>query len=638
MDRKLKKLVKRNAGELHNSPMDFASVYRITFENNDLILSESFDGYRIRRRSYAQVRQRIEQVSRALYARIGATHGYVGLEMENCEEWVVAFWAILRSGNKPYLINCRHPESLSNNLLKSLNIKNIVALKESRLNAETLLFEELTDGEAFPAVFEDEFALPTSGTSLKETICFYRGKQISMGILNACTILKNSPRMAALYHGSLKQLAFLPFYHVFGLMAVMFWFSFFGRTLVFLQDYAPDTILKTCRRHEVTHVFAVPMLWHTVEKQVWRNAREQGKEEKLRRGLRLCTKLQNVFPNLGTFFAKRIMKDVTSRLFGDSIQFCISGGSYLRSSALELINGLGYPLHNGYGMSELGITSVELRSRPRERNRNSIGRPFDSVEYRIAQDGTLHVRGNSICPRVMVNGKMMEVGPWVETGDIVTCENGDYYIRGRIGDMVLGENGENINPDVIEAHFHPEEAVNLCVLGLGEGENQELSMILQISPYLSRQKIQKLTEQLYAVNESLPDTSRVRKFYFTHDAIMAPTAIKVSRKALYRNLESGAVKLTTATEMKTMHSADEALDCNPQLYAKVREVIARELDKDEADIGPDEHIIFDLGGTSLQYFAILSELSQEFGVSAPSDQEEYRYTLREFCQYIERHM
>ena len=119
---------------------------------------------------------------------------------------------------------------------------------------------------------------------------------------------------------------------------------------------------------------------------------------------------------------------------------------------------------------------------------------------------------------------------------------------------------------------------------------------------------------------------------------MAPTAIKVSRKSLYRALDSGKVKLTTAAEMKAMHSTDETLDCNPQLYAKVRETIARELDRDEEDIGPDAHIIFDLGGTSLQYFAVLSELSQEFGISAPADQEEYRYTLRGFCQYIERHM
>ncbi len=638
MDRKLKKLLHDNSEALKRSRQDFRTIYEITFSNGELPMTEWSDGFRIQGHSYTQVRQRIERISEALYARIGATHEFVGLEMENCEEWIVAFWAILRSGNKPYLVNCRHPKSLSNRLLKSLKVRYVVALKESELDAQTILLEDLKDGVPFDEVFEDEIALATSGTSLNETICFYHGEEITQGILNAHSILKTSPRMAAHYHGYLKQLAFLPFYHVFGLMAVLFWFTFYGRVLVFMKDYAPDTILKTCRKHEVTHIFAVPMLWHTVEKQVLRSVREQGKEEKLRRGLKLCTKLQNIFPYLGTRLAKSIMKEVTSQLFGPSVQFCISGGSYLRPSAIELLNGLGYPLHNGYGMSELGITSVELRSRPRERNLNSVGRPFDSVEYRIAEDGTLHVRGSSICRHMMVNGEMKGCEEWVQTGDIMDCVDGDYYIRGRIGDMVLGENGENINPDVVEEHFHPAEAVSLCVLGMGEGEKQELSMIVQISPYLPEERIQSLIDELYSVNELLPDATRVRKFYFTHDPLAAATAIKVSRKSLLRALDRGDVKLATLAEMKRAHVRDEVLQCNSELYAQVRAIVSGELDVPEEKIGPDDHVIFDLGGSSLQYFAILSALAEKFGMTATSDKEEYRYTLREFCQYIERHM
>ena len=638
MDRKLKQLLHDNSKALKDSQQDFGAIYEITFSNGECPMTEWNDGFRVQGHSYAQVRQRIEQVSEALYARIGATHEFVGLEMENCEEWIVAFWAILRSGNKPYLVNCRHPKSLSDHLLKSLKVRYVVALRESELDAQTILFEDLKGGKPFAEVFEDEIALATSGTSLKETVCFYRGQEIANGILNAHGILNTSPRMAAHYHGKLKQLAFLPFYHIFGLLAVLFWFTFYGRTLVFMKDYAPDTILKTCRKHEVTHIFAVPMLWHTIEKQVWRTVKEQGKEEKFRRGLKICTKLQNIFPYLGARLAKRIMREVTSQLFGPSVQFCISGGSYLRSSAIELINGLGYPLHNGFGMSEIGITSVELRSRPKERNLNSIGRPFDSVEYRIAEDGTLHVRGSSVCHRMMVNGEMKDCEEWIRTGDIMDCVDGDYYIRGRIGDMVLGENGENINPDVIEEHFSPAGAASLCVLGMGEGEKQELSMIVQISPYLPAERIQSLIDELYAVNGTLPDTTRVRKFYFTHEPLAAATAIKVSRKSLHRALERGEVKLVTAAEMKRAHRQDEELKCNPELYAQVRAIVSRELDAPEEKIGPDDHVIFDLGGSSLQYFAILSVLAERFSISAPSDKEEYRYTLREFCQYIERHM
>ena len=54
------------------------------------------------------------------------------------------------------------------------------------------------------------------------------------------------------------------------------------------------------------------------------------------------------------------MHEVTDSLFGKSVLFCISGGSYIKEDTLRLINGLGYPLYNGYGMTEAGVTSVEL--------------------------------------------------------------------------------------------------------------------------------------------------------------------------------------------------------------------------------------------------------------------------------------
>ena len=638
MNKSLKKFIESNRLALERSEKSLGDIYEITFRSGGNIIAETDDGFRIHRHSYGQVKQRIEEVAAALHARIGETHGYVALEMENSLEWMISFWAILRSGNKPYLVNCRHPKSLSDSILKNLNIRYVVALERSSLSAETICFEELRGGATFSAEFENEIAFATSATSLKETVCFYHGEEVSNGILNAYGILKTSPRMAAHYHGSLKHLAFLPFYHVFGLMAVLFWFTFFGRTLVFLRDYAPDTILKTCRRHEVTHIFAVPMLWHTVEKQVWRKVKEQGKEAKFRRGLKICTALQNVFPTLGTRLAKYIMGDVTDQLFGRSIQFCISGGSYLRSSALELMNGMGYALHNGYGMSELGITSVELRNRPKQRNLNSIGRPFDSVEYRIGEDGTLYVRGSSVCRRIMVDGVEKDCEEWIATGDCMDCIDGDYYIRGRIGDMVLGENGENINPDMLEQYFSPADARSFCILGMGSGESQELSMVVQLSPFLPGSCVQRMIDELYAINETLPSATRVQKFYFTHDAIISETAIKVSRKYLLRGIENGQIRLISAAQIRKSHDTDEQLGCNPALYAKICGIIARELDLPEEEIGPDDHIIFDLGGSSLQYFAVLDALAGEFSIAPPSDSEEARYTLREICQYIERHV
>ncbi len=631
MNGKLKKIIQNNADLLEKSSKDLAAIYQIMF-SNDSLLCEGHDGFRTYRFTYQQMSRRIEAAAGALYQRIGAG-SYVALEMENCSEWIVGFWAILRSGNKPYLVNMRYPKSLSNGIMARLGIQYSLCLKESDLNAQGIAVAELEKqgGVAPEGIFADEIAFSSSATSMNEVICFYSGKQIAAQILNFKGIIRKDPRIAKHYKGELKQLAFLPFYHVFGLFAVYFWFTFFGRTLVFLKDYSADTILKTCRRHQVTHIFAVPMLWHTIEQQVNAKVRQDPrKQAKLQKGLKIATSLQNISPDFGAWVAKRLLGEVTNQLFGKSVMFCISGGSYLRPSAMELINGLGYGMHNGYGMSEIGITSVELRHKPKERNQNSIGQPFTAVEYKLDEKGGLWVRGETLCTRKLVNGQEKIFDGWFETGDNMECRDGNYFILGRQGDMVIGESGENINPDTVEQAFVIDGAKMLCVLGVED----VLTMVVQVGPYVSQQTITELRNQIYAINDTLPSTMAVRQFYITRDELAPPTAVKVSRSQLLKKIADGQVRLTNLSD--AVEQTGEAFAS--ALLEDVTAIIARELDLEPEKVGVDSHIFHDLGGSSIQYFSIITALSEKFGVTDYNKDDKFCYTPREICEYLERYL
>lgn len=637
MDAKLKKIIKYNEAALTGSDKSLKAIFEIMFRQEGEVLCESNDGFRIQKITYGQMRKKIDQTACAIYEKIGASHSFVALALDNGADWIAAFWGILKSGNKPYLVNLRYPESLSNDIFKTLDIKYVICDKISPLCAETLLISELSGVCACPEdVFENEIAFSSSATSMKETICFYTGKEISEQILNFKSIIKKSPRMAKHYKGSLKQLAFLPFYHVFGLFAVYFWFTFFGRTLVFLRDLSADTILKTVRRHEVTHIFAVPMLWHTIEKQVYATAAEKGEKslERLKKGLKTCTKIQNILP-FGAELSKKIMSEVTDKLFGRSVMFCINGGSYLRDEALYLVNGLGYCLHNGYGMSEIGITSVELGRTPKERNQNSIGMPFDSVKYRIDESGVLEVCGCSLCTKKLLNGELIETPQWFSTGDIMKEKDGRYYILGRQGDLVIGENGENINPDTVEKLFSLSGAKSLCVLGLGAAQSQELSLVVEITPYTTDDAILKIKNEAYAVNDTLDKAQAVRKFYFTTDPLAPPTAIKVSRTQLLSKIKNGEVNLTEFSSLSSLKSEDSE---NSPLLDEVIEIIAKTLSVESEKISPDTHIFYELGASSIQYFSILSNLSERFNLADCDKSEKFRYTPREICEFIERYL
>lgn len=635
MNRNLKQIINYNRASLKASQKTLADIYEIMFHSKENILCEYNDGFRIKRETYGEVAKKIESAAAGLYSKIGATHKFVALAIDNSPEWIVAFWAILKSGNKPYLVNLRYPDNLTNNILKTLDIKYTLCLKETSLNTEHILVSDLK-GEEFVAreEFEDEIAFSSSATSMNEVVVFYNGFQIAEQILNFEGILKLEPRIAKHYKGYLKQLAFLPFYHVFGLFAVYFWFTFFGRTLVFLRDYSSNTIIKTCQKHNVTHIFAVPVLWHTIEDNIIRQAKEQGdkKYKKLMRGIKITTALQNIFPSFGPELAKHIMGEVTSKVFGKSVMFCINGGSYLKDSTLKLLNGIGYNTYNGYGMSEIGITSVELRRKPKYRNLNSIGMPFSSVQYKINDDGVLLVRGSSLCNKKLINGTPQNFEGWFETGDNMTYRDGGYHILGRMGDVVIGENGENINPDSVEKLFSLPDAKALSVLGL-EGKNgQELSIIIQVSEFISEQKLSALRNGVYAINDTLPSAMAIKNFYFTTDALCPPTAIKVSRTQLIRKIANGEVTLTTFADKKADTQGGE----QSPLAQKVKEIVADVLGVDIDTVDYTTHIFYDLGATSIQYFSIITRLSEEFSVTDYKSGDKYCYTVKDICEYLEK--
>ena len=112
MNKEIKQLLQNNRKILESSNKDLKAIFDITFQLQDNIMCETNDGFRIQKYTYGQIRKRICQTAGALYARVGASHSYIALEMDNGPDWIVAFWAILMSGNKPYLVNMRYPQNL----------------------------------------------------------------------------------------------------------------------------------------------------------------------------------------------------------------------------------------------------------------------------------------------------------------------------------------------------------------------------------------------------------------------------------------------------------------------------------------------------------------------------------------------
>ena len=196
MKRYVKEIVNSNTKKLSNSDKSFSALFDIIF-NFDGVLAEYGDGYRVNKLTYKQVREKIISAAFEINRRLGANHSYIGLYSENSIEWIIFFWAILMSGNKPYLMNCRYPKSLLNGAIKTLGIKYIIGENQPPLETEFIPYSSFTlsGNSDYTGVWDDEIALSTSATSLNEDICIYKGSQISEQVLNTEYVLSRNSRI-----------------------------------------------------------------------------------------------------------------------------------------------------------------------------------------------------------------------------------------------------------------------------------------------------------------------------------------------------------------------------------------------------------------------------------------------------------
>ena len=159
-------------------------------------------------------------------------------------------------------------------------------------------------------------------------------------------------------------------------------------------------------------------------------------------------------------------------------------------------------------------------------------------------------------------------------------------------------------------------------------------MVVQLSPYTPEQTVKAIRQEVYELNQTLPTASAIQKFYFTTDELTPPTAVKVSRTQLQKKIAVGEVRLTPFADYIAPSAEDDA----SPLMEEVKRIIASVLEIPAEEISPNSHLFFDLGGSSIQYFSVLTALSEHFELGGYEQTDKYCYTPKEICEYIERRL
>ena len=147
-------------------------------------------------------------------------------------------------------------------------------------------------------------------------------------------------------------------------------------------------------------------------------------------------------------------RQAAEAVFGKNIKWLISGAAYLDPSLVREYDRFGIFLRQGYGMTEAGC---RISVPDADCSLESVGRVTNMFVTRI-QGGEIQVKGPTL---MMGYYKMPEETKasftedgWLRTGDIgEVSESGELFITGRLKNLIILSNGENVSPEAIEKKF-----------------------------------------------------------------------------------------------------------------------------------------------------------------------------------------
>jgi len=160
---------------------------------------------------------------------------------------------------------------------------------------------------------------------------------------------------------------------------------------------------------------------------------------------------------------ERIMFKKLREELGGRLRKVISGGGKLPLEVETFFFAAGIPVLEGYGLTE---TSPVIAVREIDNNEpGTVGKPLENLKVKIldpesgkelprGKTGVVFVKGPSVMKGYYKNAyeteKVFSDG-WFDTGDLGTIrKNGNLEIKGRIKNIIVLSNGENISPERIE--------------------------------------------------------------------------------------------------------------------------------------------------------------------------------------------
>lgn len=250
----------------------------------------------------------------------------------------------------------------------------------------------------------------------------------------------------------------LPMAHMYGMM-VEFMFGFTnGNHLFYLTRLpSPSLIAQAFAEIKPSLIVAVPLI---IEKIVHKKVFTYTQNNRVR----LLMNMPLINKKI-----KQKLRDMVAGVFGGNMFEIITGGAALNKEVEQFLNSIDFPITVGYGATETApLISFSNRDQYLP---GSCGTVVDHMEVKIASNDPENVPGEIMARGLntmlgyykneVATREVLDEEGWYHTGDLGTMSaDGHLYIRGRIKNMLLGSNGQNVYPEEIEDKLNSLAMVN----------------------------------------------------------------------------------------------------------------------------------------------------------------------------------
>ncbi|HET6393449.1 MAG TPA: long-chain fatty acid--CoA ligase [Blastococcus sp.] len=400
----------------------------------------------------------------------------------------------------------------------------------------------------------------TSGTTGRPKGCELTHANFLFEIGNGITLLDRFMGV----QGSL--LLFIPLAHV--LARVLQVGAVKNRTVI---GHTPDVsnLVGDLGEFKPTFVLAVPRVFEKVFNSAKAKAEGDGKGKIFDKAAQVAIDWSRAQDKGGAGLALKAQHALFDKLvygklraaLGGRCLGAISGGAPLGERLGHFFRGIGVTVFEGYGLTE--TTAAASVNHDEALRIGTVGRPLPGVEFRIADDGEVLIRGGIVMRGYWKNEdatkEAIDAEGFFHTGDLGELDSDGFLkITGRKKEILVTSGGKNVAPAVLEDRLRSHRLVSQCIVvgdqrpfigALVTLDEEALPQWLQSKGKPADQSIEQLREdpELKAeidaavkdANKAVSQAEAIKKFTilatdFTEDNGMLTPSLKLKRAVVMK--------------------------------------------------------------------------------------------------------